>query len=80
MDGPEEEWAQDEEVTPQMEAKVQALKVCRHRCLAHAGSEKALEHAAPVLKLLASLLEHGGSLTADGAEEYVLCLSVDFEF
>ena len=53
----------------ELRAKILALKVCRNRCLAHASSEKALEIATPVLKLLATLLEHEGSLNMPVEEE-----------
>ncbi|KAJ7446638.1 armadillo-type protein [Mycena latifolia] len=57
----EEEWADESEVSDNLRAKILALKVCRNRSLAHASSENAIEIATPVFKMLATLLEHGGS-------------------
>ncbi|PPQ70235.1 hypothetical protein CVT25_011295 [Psilocybe cyanescens] len=59
----EEEWVENDEIPDELRTKVLALKVCRNRCLAHATSEQALEIATPVLKVLATLLEHDGSLS-----------------
>ncbi|KAH9477762.1 Sister chromatid cohesion protein pds5 [Psilocybe cubensis] len=59
----EEEWIENDEIPDELRAKVLAVKVCRNRCLSHAASEQALEIATPVLKLLATLLEHDGSLS-----------------
>lgn len=68
----EEEWADESEVSDNLRAKVLALKVCRNRSLAHAKEENALEIATPVLKMLATLLEHGGSFVADSGEEWAV--------
>ncbi|KAJ7432911.1 armadillo-type protein [Mycena galericulata] len=65
----EEEWADESEVSDNLRAKVLAIKVCRYRSLAHASADNAIEIATPVLKLLASLLDHGGSLMADSGED-----------
>ncbi|KAJ3508895.1 hypothetical protein NLJ89_g5509 [Agrocybe chaxingu] len=62
---PDEEWLENEEVPDELRAKILALKVCRNRCLAHAKEEGALDIAAPVLKLLATLIEHEGSVGPD---------------
>lgn len=67
----ETEWAEDDRVKPALRAKVLALKVCRHRCMAHAGDETALDIASPVLKMFLTLLEHSGSLTVDAQDECV---------
>lgn len=69
----EEEWQPDEEVSFSTRAKILSLKVCRHRSLAHSSSEKALEIATPVLKLLATLVEHNGSVSLTAPQEYVDC-------
>lgn len=53
----------------ELRAKVFALKVCRNRCLAHAESAQALEIATPVLKLLATFVEHDGTLNPDIEEK-----------
>lgn len=66
-----EEWFDDEDVPELLRAKVQALKACRSRCLAHASSDKAIEIATPVMKMYATLLEHSGSLNSEIQEEWV---------
>jgi sister-chromatid-cohesion protein PDS5 len=63
-----EEWFENDNVPELLRAKVQALKVCRYRCLAHADKGNALDLAAPVMKLYATLLEHNGSLPPQGKE------------
>ncbi|KAJ6631101.1 armadillo-type protein [Mycena sp. CBHHK59/15] len=65
----EEEWVVESDVSDNLRAKILALKVCRNRSLAHASEENALEIATPVLKMLATLLEHGGSFIADSGED-----------
>jgi len=59
------EWIEDDSMWPEVRTKLVALKACRNRCLAHASSEQALEVATPVLRMLISILEHEGSLSAD---------------
>jgi len=59
-------------MSDELRAKIQALKVCRNRCLAHAEADNAAEIATPVLKMLATLVEHEGSLIPNVVEEYVL--------
>lgn len=68
----DEEWLADEDVPPTLKAKILAIKICRNRSLVHASSDKALEISTPVMKMLATLLEHNGSFTGQDAEEYVL--------
>lgn len=63
------DWVENEEMADELRAKILALKVCRNRCLAHAESENGAEIATPVLKMLATLMEHEGSLILDIAEE-----------
>ncbi|KAJ7207075.1 armadillo-type protein [Mycena pura] len=65
----DEEWADESEVSDNLRAKILALKVCRNRSIAHAASENALEIATPVLKMMATLLEHRGSFMADSEED-----------
>ncbi|KAJ7145311.1 armadillo-type protein [Mycena crocata] len=65
----DEEWADESEVSDNLRAKILALKVCRNRSLAHASADNALEIATPVLKMLATLLEHGGSFVAEAGED-----------
>ncbi|TFK41636.1 armadillo-type protein [Crucibulum laeve] len=64
-----EEWVENDDVPDMLRAKILSLKVCRNRSLAHASAEKALEMATPVLKMLATILEHRGSLTLNAIED-----------
>lgn len=64
------DWVENEEISDELRAKILALKVCRNRCLAHAEADNAAEIATPVLKMLATLVEHEGSLIPNIAEEY----------
>ncbi|TFK20656.1 cohesin-associated protein Pds5 [Coprinopsis marcescibilis] len=64
-----EEWMEKDDIPEFLRAKIQALKVCRNRCLAHSTAEKALEIATPSLKMFATLLEHNGSLNPDVIED-----------
>jgi len=70
----DEEWVEDEAVSPELRAKVLALKVCRNRSLAHASADTALDISRPVLKMITTLLDYSGSLSADAVDEYVLCI------
>ena len=70
----DEEWISDEDVTPELRAKILCLNVCRNRSLAYASSDKAIEVSTPVIKLFMTLLENNGSLSPDSAEEYVASL------
>ncbi|KAF8899783.1 armadillo-type protein [Gymnopilus junonius] len=65
----EEEWIENEDIPAPLRAKLQALKVCRNRCLTHASSEQALEIVTPALKLFATLVDHEGSLNPDVEDE-----------
>lgn len=69
VDEDAEEWVEEDELPPLAKAKILALKVCRHRCLVHAGDESAVEIATPVLKMLATLLDNGGTLSEDAVDE-----------
>jgi sister-chromatid-cohesion protein PDS5 len=65
----EEEWYEDDEVPDELRSKVFALKVVRNRCLTHGSSNRALEIATPLLKLLATLIEFEGSVNGEVEEE-----------
>lgn len=67
----EEEWYDDDDVPPLVEARVLALKICRKRCMAHSSSATALDVAQPVLRLFTSILAFSGSATEDAEDEYV---------
>ncbi|KIK94536.1 hypothetical protein PAXRUDRAFT_827895 [Paxillus rubicundulus Ve08.2h10] len=64
----DDDWVQDDDMTPLQSARMLALKVCRNRCLANASSETALDIATPVLKMFSTLLEHYGSYSADAPD------------
>ncbi|KIJ04367.1 hypothetical protein PAXINDRAFT_22347 [Paxillus involutus ATCC 200175] len=64
----DDDWVEDDDMTPIQSARILALKVCRNRCLAHASSETALDVATPVLKMFSTLLEHYGSYSADAPD------------
>lgn len=63
------EWTDDESLSVITKAKILSLKVCRRRCLAHAQSEAGVEIATPVVKMLYTLLDNGGSISEDSLEE-----------
>jgi hypothetical protein len=65
------DWVEDEDVPPRLRARILALKVCRNRCLAHASTDTALEVATPVLKMLSTLIGHGGSYSGGATDELV---------
>ena len=67
----EEEWVEDDQMGPELHAKVLALKTCRNRCLAHTKSENALDIAKPVLKMYLTLLQYNGAFSPDSPTEYV---------
>lgn len=65
----DEEWVEDVDLSPELRAKIMALKVFRNRCLAQASSENALDIARPVLKMFMTLLQFSGSLSEDADDE-----------
>ncbi|KAI0689173.1 armadillo-type protein [Cytidiella melzeri] len=65
----DEEWVEDNQMTPQLQCKLLALKVCRKRCLAHANSDHAMDIAKPVLRMLMTLLQHSGSFSEDAVDD-----------
>ena len=67
----DEEWVEDDQMSPQLRTKILALKTCRQRCITHAQSETALDIARPVLRMFTTLLEYSGSFTQDANDEYV---------
>lgn len=67
----DEEWVENAQMSSELRAKVISLKVFRRRCRAQAATENALDIARPVLKMLLTLLQFGGSFSEDVAEEYV---------
>ncbi|KIK70195.1 hypothetical protein GYMLUDRAFT_150761 [Collybiopsis luxurians FD-317 M1] len=60
-----EEWAEDDEVSENLKAKVVALKLLRYRSMAHAYSKNAIEIATPVLKMFTTILLRVGSVAGD---------------
>lgn len=67
----DEEWLEDADLTPELRAKIFALKTCRNRCLAHASDENALDIAKPVLKMFTTLIQNSGSFTETAQDECV---------
>jgi sister-chromatid-cohesion protein PDS5 len=65
----DEEWAEEANVSPVLRAKILCLKVCRNRSLAHASSDTALEITTPVLRMLVTMLDFAGSLSAESDDE-----------
>lgn len=61
----------DDDVPPLVQAKILVLKICRRRCLVHAQSDSASEVAEPVLKLMITMLENGGSIEDHDDDEWV---------
>ncbi|PSR74380.1 hypothetical protein PHLCEN_2v9888 [Hermanssonia centrifuga] len=69
----DEEWADDVDMTPELQAKVFALKTCRNRCIAQVQtSDSALDVAKPVLRMFTTLLQFSGSFSEDANDECVL--------
>ena len=73
----DDEWVEDEDMSPELRVKVLSLKVCRNRCLSHGSSDVAEEIARPILKMFITLLDHAGSLHATRVDEYAVpfCLA-----
>ncbi len=69
MDADDEEWAEEDSLSSAIKVKVLALKMFRNRCLSHASDDNPLEIATPVLKMLVTTLEQGGTLIPGAAEE-----------
>lgn len=62
------DWLNDDDVPPILRARIQALKVCRNRCLAHASSPNAIDIATPALKMFTTLIQHSGSFKVDARD------------
>lgn len=60
---------EDDEVSNNLKAKIAALKILRYRTMSHANSKNAVDISTPVLKLLATILDRGGSLAGNDAVE-----------
>ena len=65
----DEEWTEDDDLSPQVRAKLFALKTCRNRWPAHAGD---LEIAQSVLKMSITLVVNVGSFTENPNDEHVV--------
>ena len=68
----DDDWVEDDALTPIQRARILALKVCRNRCLASASADNAVELATPAIKMFSTLLEHSGSFSADAPDRSVL--------
>ncbi|KAF9068921.1 armadillo-type protein [Rhodocollybia butyracea] len=64
-----EEWAEDDEISNNLKARIVALKVLRYRTISHANSKNAVDISTPVFRMLATILDHGGSLSGNDAVE-----------
>ena len=64
----DEEWAEMEDLPALAEAKILAIKVCRHRCLSHSKTESD-DIVKPVLNLLITLLNNDGSMPGGTVDE-----------
>ena len=72
------DWLPEDELPPLARAKIRAIKICRHRSLVQSQSDSALVTAKPVIKMLATLVQNGGSVIEENGEPYVVhvwCLS-----
>ena len=67
----DDEWVEDQDMSPGLSAKILSLKVLRSRCLAHAPSDVALEIAKPVISMFTTLLQNSGSFNEEIQHEYV---------
>lgn len=63
-----EEWVEEDKLPALAQAKILALKVCRHRCLVHSKAETALEVVTPVLKMLSTILENEGAISEESQD------------
>lgn len=64
----ENDWVNDDDIPPILRARIQALKVCRNRCIAHASSPNAIDIAMPALKMFTTLIQHSGSFKVDARD------------
>ncbi|KAL7414966.1 armadillo-type protein [Mrakia frigida] len=60
----EDEWIEEEELTPRAKAKLVSLKLCTNRCAAHARTNEAAAIATPVINLLLTILTKRGSFAS----------------
>lgn len=68
----ESEWLPEGQLPSLASAQVRCLKLFRHRCLKFSNSDSAMNVARPVIKLLFTILENGGSPKADMNIRYVV--------
>ncbi|KAI5121999.1 hypothetical protein M0805_001831 [Coniferiporia weirii] len=68
VDENSEEWVEEDKLPALAQAKILALKVCRHRCLVHSKAETALDVVTPVLKMLATILENEGAISEESQD------------
>ena len=65
----DEEWVEDDQMAPELRAKLLVLKICRKRCLAHGKSDEAVHVAEPALRMFFTLLDFGGSFSESAEDE-----------
>ncbi|TCD68846.1 hypothetical protein EIP91_009560 [Steccherinum ochraceum] len=63
------EWIENDDLSPLLRAKIFAIKTCQNRCLAHQDDESVGDIAKPVLKMLSTIIQCGGSFTADSNDD-----------
>jgi sister-chromatid-cohesion protein PDS5 len=65
-----QDWYEEDEVPPDLKARMFCLKVFRNRCLANAASQEALDISRPTIKLLTSALGKDDAFSAGDGDEY----------
>lgn len=66
------DWEDDSQLSDVLCTKILSLKLCRHRCIAQAKSDSAMDVASPVFKMLTTLLQHDGLLSDRITTRYFL--------
>ena len=66
------QWGDEDAVPLLGKAKVASLKVLCRRCLTHSETENAIHIAKPVLNMLFTVVDNGGSIREEQPEEYAL--------
>ncbi|KAG8885366.1 hypothetical protein FRB97_001441 [Tulasnella sp. 331] len=69
VDAPESDWLHDDQLDTLTRAKLISIKICVNRCLSHVNASTSHDVAMPFLKMLWTLLEHGGSTTANSDDD-----------
>lgn len=67
-DDPDVDWLEEDDMDHLTKAKLLSIKICTNRCLSQADAVSAQEISSPVLKMLWTLIENGGSPVVDSQE------------